>query len=203
MSVLTLYEIENDLAAFLDTADGGVDEALEQQFLDQFQATLAQAVEKRDRVAQFLAYCEQQAAFADAEIKRLQALKKSYQRAKERLEEYVVHVIRSIGPDETGRYRPLAGRTATLSIRACPPSVEIRNEEFVPSQYKMLTVTVPLAQWERAIGRMDADDATELLRSVTRMEISIDKRAIKAAIDAGETVPGADLAIGKYTLIRK
>jgi hypothetical protein len=35
------------------------------------------------------------------------------------------------------------------------------------------------------------------------MEISIDKRAIKAAIDAGETVPGADLAIGKYTLIRK
>ena len=62
---LTLYAIEEQLIAMADTAEL-VPEEHEQAFLEEFRAALTAAVEKRDRVGQFLAHLEQQAAFAKA-----------------------------------------------------------------------------------------------------------------------------------------
>lgn len=70
--------------------------------------------------------------------------------------------------------KKLEGRTATFSLRAVPASVLILDEAEVPEEFKRTTVTV-----------------------------SVDKKAIKKAIDEGRDVPGADLSMGKQTLVRK
>lgn len=54
--------------------------------------------------------------------------------------------------------------TITVKVRKCPPSVEVLDEGDIPEAY-----------WNEKVAR------------------SIDKTAIKAAINAGEYVPGAAL----------
>lgn len=70
--------------------------------------------------------------------------------------------------------RKLEGRTATFMLRAVPASVVITDEAEIPEEFKRSTVT-----------------------------ISVDKKAIKKAIDEGRDIPGADLSMGKQTLVRK
>lgn len=70
--------------------------------------------------------------------------------------------------------KKLEGRTATFSLRSVPASVVITDEAEIPEEFKRTTITV-----------------------------AVDKRAIKKAIDDGRDVPGADLSMGKQTLVRK
>ncbi|MFN3323393.1 MAG: siphovirus Gp157 family protein [Bryobacteraceae bacterium] len=202
-TALTLYNIEEHLVALLDTADMVEEPEQQEAIFQEIQQALVQAVEKRDRCAQFLVHCGSQQAAIDAEIKRLQALRKSYARAEERMEEYIVRTIQGIGPDEKGRYRKLEGKTCVFSVRACPPSVEVRNEGEIPAEFKTLTITVPATAWEAVADSLDIDERTKFLASVKKCEVAVDKKAIKAAIDGGTSVPGADLAIGKFSLVRK
>ena len=70
--------------------------------------------------------------------------------------------------------KKLEGNTATFTLRAAPASVVVLNEGDIPAEFKRTTVSV-----------------------------SVDKTAIKKAINEGRDVPGADLSIGKNTLVRK
>jgi len=202
-TALTLYNIEEHLVALLDTADMVEEPEQQEAIFQEIQQALVQAVEKRDRCAQFLVHCESQQKAIDQEIKRLQALKKSYARAQERMEEYIVRTIQALGPDERGRYRKLEGRTCVFAIRACPPSVEVRDEAAIPAEYKTLTITVPATAWEELVDSVDIDERSKFLAAVKKTECAIDKKAVKAAIDGGTEVPGADIAIGKYALALK
>lgn len=68
----------------------------------------------------------------------------------------------------------LEGQTATFFLRAATPALIVSDEALVPDEFKETTVSV-----------------------------SINRAAIKKAIEAGRDVPGADLAIGGQTLVRK
>lgn len=68
----------------------------------------------------------------------------------------------------------LDGQTATFYLRAATPAVVISDEAAVPEEFKRTTITV-----------------------------TIDKLAIRKAIEAGHDVPGADLALGGQTLVRR
>ncbi len=50
----------------------------------------------------------------------------------ERVEQYVVRVIKDQGADSKGKYRKLEGNALTLSLRKCPVSVDITDEVAVP-----------------------------------------------------------------------
>ena len=80
-----LYVIEDHLAALIETAEL-VSPEQEQEFRVEFQTALTSAVEKRDRVGQFLAHLEQQIDFARFEIDRLRQRKATYERTLARLE---------------------------------------------------------------------------------------------------------------------
>src|SRR5580692_11572997 len=69
-----LYVIEDHLAALIETAEL-VSPEQEQEFRVEFQTALTAAVEKRDRVGQFLAHLAQQIDFAKFEIDRLRQRK--------------------------------------------------------------------------------------------------------------------------------
>ena len=196
-----LYVIEDHLAALIETAEL-VSPEQEQEFRAEFRAALTAAVEKRDRVGQFLGHLEQQIGFAKFEIDRLKHRKASCERALERLESYVVETIENLGTDSKGKYPRLEGKTTTFSVRACPPSVEATDEAAIPSEYKALTLKIPAVMWEQLLDGLEIEQRAAVLRQVRSPEVSADKRSIKAAIDGGANVPGAGLVTGRHTLRR-
>ena len=70
--------------------------------------------------------------------------------------------------------RVLEGETSKLILRTNTPGVAVDDEQLVPPEFKTI-----------------------------KQEIQIDKRAIKKALDAGESVPGARLRQPTVTLLRK
>ena len=105
------------------------------------------AAEKRDRVADFIHFCEGMAELAKAEGKRLQARQKHFEATAERVSAMVLRVLDYLG------VKKLEGRTNTLKKRKCPPSVRIIDEAKVPAEYKHITVTLPAASMARASRR--------------------------------------------------
>jgi hypothetical protein len=202
-TAVTLYGLEEQLVALLDTVDMVEDPEQQDAIAQEIIATHMACVEKRDRVGQFLVHCEGQQATIDAEIKRLQALKKAYSKTQERVEDHIVRTIQSFGTDEKGKYRKLEGKTTVFSVRVCPPSVNVTNEGAVPAEFKTLTITVPATAWEELIDNVDLDERCKFLAAVKKTECAIDKKGVKSAIDQKKEVPGACIANGRYSLIRK
>jgi Siphovirus Gp157 len=196
-----LYVIEDQLAALVETAEL-VSPEQEQEFRAEFQAALTAAVEKRDRVGQFLAHLEQQIDFAKFEIDRLRQRKATCERALVRLADYVIGTIENLGTDGKGKYRRLEGKTTTFSLRACPPSVEVADESAIPAEYKLLILKLPAVTWEQLLDGLEIEQRAAVLEQVKGPEVSVDKRSIKAALDGGAEVPGAGLAIGRHSLRR-
>jgi len=196
-----LYVIEDYLAALIETAES-VSPEQEQGFRAGFQNALTAAVEKRDQVGHFLAHLEQQIDFARFEIDRLRQRKATCERALARLENYVIETLENLGTDSKGRYRKLEGKTTTFSLRACPPSVEVTDESAIPSEHKMLTLKLPAVTWEQLLDGLDIERRVAVLEQVKSPEVSVDKRSVKAAIDGGADVPGANLATGRHSLKR-
>ena len=108
-----LYDIEQHLAALLDTEEM-VPAELEEQFSRELQATLTTAVEKRDRVGQFILHLNSQIALAHAEVKRLQERETFFEKVLNRVENYVTWTIDSLGLDAKGKRKTLEGKTLTL-----------------------------------------------------------------------------------------
>jgi hypothetical protein len=198
---LSLYAIEEQLLAYTDTADL-VPEDQEQAFLEEFKAALVAAIDKRDRVGQFLNHLDAQAAFAAAEIQRLQERKKTFEAMRDRIESYVIRVIEGLGTDPKGKPKKLEGRTVTFSIRACPASVEIKDESEIPLDYKTAAIKLPARTWESLLDNLDLETRARITDQATRSD-SVDKRAVKAAITDNHEIPGATLTVGKFSLVRK
>ena len=196
-----LYVIEDHLAALIETAEL-VSPEQEQEFRAEFQTALIAAVDKRDRVGQFLAHLEQQIDFAKFEIDRLRQRKATCERALARLENYVIETIENLGTDGKGKHRTLEGKTTTFSVRACPPSVEVTDEAAIPTEYRTLTLRLPALTWEQLLDGLDIEQRAAVLGQVKSPEFSADKRSIKTAIDGGVHVPGACLVSGRHSLRR-
>ena len=197
-----LYLVEDYLAALIETAEL-VPPEQEQEFRAEFESALLTAVEKRDRVGQFFAHLEHQIEFASFEIERLKQRKATFERALERLETYVIQTIENLGTDDKGKYRSLEGNTTTFSLRLCPPSVEVADQTAIPADFKTLLLKVPANTWEQLLDDLDVDRRAEIVGQVKTAEIKVDKRSIKAAIDSGADVPGADVVFGRHSLRRR
>lgn len=70
--------------------------------------------------------------------------------------------------------KKMKGNTTELSLRQNAAAVEITDEAQVPAEFKIVHQTV-----------------------------TVDKRAVKKAIESGAEVPGADLHFGTISLVRK
>jgi len=195
---LTLWDVEERYMALLDT-EALVAPEEQQEFYGELEVALRTAVEKRDRVGQFLLLCDDRMSAIDAEIERLRKLKSQWERAQERMEQYVIRVIESQGSDDKGKYPKLKGNTCILGIQRNPSTVEITDEAAVPSAFKTLTITIPAEAWEEHISRFGSLKP-DVLKDIKSTSVSINKRAIKKALDANEQVDGADLKFGTHRL---
>jgi hypothetical protein len=166
MGGMTLYELEDDLAALVETQEaGGVPVELEAEIQLRVQEALTGAVEKRDRMAQFLAHLEGQQELAQAEIRRLQERKRVMGATQERLERYVIAVMERLG------VKKLEGQVSTLSLRACPVSVVIEDERCVPEAYAEYVT-------ERRVSKLRIKLALEGGEEVTGARLVTDKKTL-------------------------
>lgn len=200
---LTLWDAEHDLASFFDTLEM-VEPCHEQEFLEEFSKSLTTAQDKRDRVAHALTHLESVQQLAKQEIERLKLRVAVAEHAQAKLESYVVKVIESLGIDEkTGRYKKLEGKTTTLSIAGCPPSVNITDETLVPAEYKSACLKLPALLWEELLNSVDIELRDKVLTAIKSPDLIVSKSQLKTALDSGAAVPGADLTIGRNRLVRK
>jgi hypothetical protein len=191
-----LYEVEDQLLALLNSEDSVTDEQ-KQEFERDLAESLKTAVAKRDRVAGFIKMCEHAAASAAVEIKRLQDRKRIFENTGDRLRGYVVSIIESLGLDDKGKLRKLQGSNFTLSARACPASVKITDETKIPNSLKRVRLDMTVETWE-AICKLPG-----MLEPFPVASYYTDGAALKAALEGSEEVPGAELIVGKNTLVVK
>jgi hypothetical protein len=187
----TLFQIEESLMLLAESAE---EEGLTPEIETALTAYLEGAVEKRDRVAEFIHFCEAMAELAKAEVKRLQARQKHFEATADRVGSMVLHVLDWFG------VKKLEGRTNTLKKRKCPPSVNVIDEQKIPAEYKRVTVTLPLPQWQELLAGTSEDSRNSLLSVLRKQEITLDLEAIKQALNLEKVVEGADLAINRFKL---
>jgi hypothetical protein len=215
---LSLYELEERLTALADSTELVAPEQ-EQEFLVEFQAALLEAKDKRDRVAQFLAYCESQSTLAKTEIDRLRKRQSGFDRMVERVEGYVLRVILHQEPDSKGKYPRLEGNTSSFGTQRNPPTVIVTDEAAVPSTYKIVTVTLPAVLWEAVCDSFDLEFRAQVLDAMKKPDYAVVKALVKDAIAAAvpdwknhiehrpsvyaDSIPGAAIAAGEFRLVRK
>jgi hypothetical protein len=214
-----LYETETNLVAYYDGEPTPEQEA-------EFKADLAEAlrvaVKKRDASAGFILQCENLAEFAAQEIRRLQARKNVFINWADRHRAYVCSIIEQLPPDAKGKPAKLEGERFRMSVRAVPASLEITDAKAVPLTYKTVTVTMPAVAYEvlkATFGMGGVEIPAKVAATLTDEErrlviepfdfaklpahYSIDNAAVKAALQAGNNIPGADLRVGGMTLVVK
>ena len=118
----TLYELEDNLQALVNSIELAEDPADRESILEEIGQALRRTVEKRDAVMAFLRHCQAQQKFADSEIERIQKRKASIARLQEELETHLVQVVeRYAKPDRRGVQR-LEGNFSSLRIQKNPDS---------------------------------------------------------------------------------
>lgn len=192
-----LYDMELHLAALIDTEEL-IPAELAQEFALELHATLVGTEDKRDRVAQFRQHLEATAAFSKAEVARVQARQRTYERGLEQLDAYITRVIEMLGRDGKGKRKKLEGKVCTLGLHGCDVRAEVTDEAAVPTRYKRVTITLPAESWELVCDSLDLDLRDQVLAAVTSPKIEVSTSLVKADLKAGVEVTGAKLAGGTY-----
>jgi hypothetical protein len=187
----TLFQIEESLVLLAESAE---EEGLTPEIERALTVYLEGAAEKRDRVADFIHFCEGMAELAKAEGKRLQARQKHFEATAERVSAMVLRVLDYLG------VKKLEGRTNTLKKRKCPPSVKIIDDAKVPAEFKHITVTLLLPQWQELLAGSGEELRKAVLSSIRKQETTVELEAIKQALNLERTVEGADLVINRFKL---
>jgi len=197
----TLYELEDSLAAFVNTIDLAEDEPTRQVIRDEIGQALRKTKDKRDAVVAFLKHCEQQQTFADAEIERIEKRKAFIARVQEELERHIVRVVEQFAvPDRRGIQR-LEGNVSILRAQKNPDSVLITDMNAIPLAYKQVVLSMPAYVWEALLIRAGHQDRKEFESRVDKREFRPDKKAIAAELKKGIAIPGADLKFGDNRLL--
>jgi Siphovirus Gp157 len=197
----TLYELEDNLHALVDSIDLAEEPSVRETILEEIGQALRKAADKRDAVVAFLRHCELQRMFADAEIERIQKRKAAIARVQDELESYLVRVVeRYATPDRRGVQR-LEGNFSTLRIQKNPDSVLITDVAAIPLAFKQAILAMPAHVWEALLQCLGLEERKTFEARVEKLEFKPDKKAIAAELKRGTEIPGADLKFGDWRLV--
>jgi hypothetical protein len=200
-SSCTLYELEDNLQALVNSIDLAEEPSARESILEEIGQALRRTAEKRDAVVAFLRHCEMQLRFADAEIQRIEKRKASIARLQEELEDHLVQVVEQYAkPDRRGVKR-LEGNFSSMRIQKNPDSVLITDVGAVPLAFKQALLAMPAHVWEALLQRLGLDERKTWENLVEKLEFKPDKKAIGAELKTGNEIPGADLKFGEWRLV--
>lgn len=209
---LSLYDIEDHLQCLLDSA-GMIPEGDDALFVQEKYAILEEIAEadaagkhKRDGVAKYIRSLKAAQDAIAQEVNYLLGRKKALENHEARLRDYVIGIVEQYSTIRPGtrERKELKGNIHSLQLRQNPPSVVIEDEALVPTKFKRITVTMSLEIWQQHIEeclRMNSSIMGPFMTDVYRTNtVTISKRDIADAIEAGEEVPGVDVQFGELRL---
>lgn len=136
MSNLSLYNITNKFVELMDKAQEG---ELTQEEYDQLGEELA--LELQNKSANIIGYVKNSESLLEAikaEEKRLTDMRKAGEVKLEKFKQYVKENMEKLGITK------MDTELGTLSIAKNPMSVEIKNEDEIPSEFKVEVVTTKI-----------------------------------------------------------
>lgn len=195
-SALTLYDIEDDLLALVDSEES-VPAEMEEQFRSDLARALVASKDKRERSARGILQDDASAAFARKEAQRIGEWARGREARAERKRAYVLAVIGSMDRDKKGKFAKLEGHTVTMSARACPASVDIVDGSLVPLDLKMVCVTLPAWLWkdmEQLVREEEELLAVDLDLSLKAIppSYSIDKAELRKRLEQTDPCANCD-----------
>lgn len=204
-SPFSLAEIEDFLAAMVDSAECVTDEQMAEYLADLGEATDV-ALQKRDRCAGAIFRYEEMVQLIEARRSHLQdrmdqlaMLSTRVKAERQRYESYLIGIVEKYGEvPKRAKNKRLDGRIFSLALSTGPDSVVVENEDEIPAEFKRVTVTLPLHVYEelKALGFTQGFTDSEMPSG--RVEVM--KSAVKKALAADQLVPGADLKFGDVRL---
>jgi hypothetical protein len=78
--------------------------------------------------------------------------------------------------------------------------VKIIDEAKVPAEFKHITVTLPLPQWQELLAGCGEEFRKAVVSCIRKQETSVELDAIKQALNLEKAVEGADLVINRFKL---
>lgn len=136
MSNLSLYNITNKFVEIMDKAENG--ELTEEEY-NQLGEELA--VELQKKSSSIIGYAQNEEALIEAvdmQIKRLTEFKKAKQNNLDKFKQYVKDNMERL------QISKIETELGVLSISKNPMSVEIENEEEIPTEFKLEVVTTKI-----------------------------------------------------------
>jgi hypothetical protein len=189
-----LYQLSKELSEINDqliTDQGEISPELELR-LDQVNLALT---EKATGLRKWLARIDGDTLGLDAEIERLQKIRKQHANLYERLKAYVKKNM------EVADLKKIETPIGNFTIAKNPPSVELNLKPTVKSIEETLN-----ADWETQTNVWDTPEKLALNATPEQFRVIVpetwtpDKKAIKAAIEEGYDVPGWKLVNDKTNL---
>ena len=129
---ITLYEMTTDLVNLMDEE---MNENTKEEIIE---AIKLQMEVKAENIIAVIRNYETRIEAIKAEEKRLAEYRKSEQKSLERLKEYTTYCMEQLGN------KKLDTSLGRISLRKKPASLNIVNEELIPSEYKELVQTVKI-----------------------------------------------------------
>lgn len=164
MSDLTLYNITNKFAELMDRAENG--ELTEEEYNKLGEELALELQNKSSNIIGYVRNSELLIEAMKAEEKRISDMRKAGEAKLEKFKQYVLENMERLGLSK------IQTELGALSVSKNPMSVEIENEDEIPSEFKQEVVTT-----------------------------KIDKTAIKNHFKAtGEIIPGTKIIDDKMSL---
>jgi hypothetical protein len=193
----SLFEIDAELDGLLDeieeqTAQNGEPAG---ELVARFQQFCSAHGEKVDRIGRFLRRMEAREMFCRAETIRLGDRARAAAGKVERTKNMVLYYLMSRD------LKSIEGREFTLrSQKNSQDSMRITDEAALPASFRRIDARIGGALWETLHANLP-DELGRMLESAVE-ESRPDTDAIKAAIQGGEEVPGAELRRGWHLRIK-
>lgn len=201
----SLFEIEDFLAAMVESAEAVTPEQMKEYLSDLGEASDI-AVQKRDRCAQAIFRYEEMIQIVEARRAHLQdrmdqmaILVQRVRDEQRKFEKYLISIVEQYGAAPKGaKNKRLEGRMFALALATSPDSVVVTEEKAVPKEFKKVAVKIALPVYERLVELGFTQGYTE--KEMPQGIVEVVKAEVKKALDAGEDVPGADLKYGTTRL---
>jgi ribosomal 50S subunit-associated protein YjgA (DUF615 family) len=200
-TALTLYDLEDNLAALVNTFEMVEEAETRKLILDDIGNALRQVKAKRDAVVGFLRHCEAQQQFADQEIERIKTRRDRMAKFQAEFEQYLIRVIDQFVVADRRGVKRLEGNFSSMRLQKNPDSVVITDEKALPVAWKDVVLTMPAYVWEALLERLEKEERAVFEARVKKLEFKPDKRALAGELKNGEEIPGADLKFGDLRLV--
>ncbi len=183
-TAMGLFDIERTLHEMVDIwQEAQTPEAIEEAE-QAIRVYIEAEVRKVDNIRKYVRFCDAQSAAAKAEAALQRSRQAVWEARADRLKQFVYDVMQSF------RVKKLEGNTGSLAIKGNGGKLplSIVSETLVPDDFCDVTITMTVPAWRALVTRANVEAVQGA--KVTR---AISNDRIRAALEAGEGVPGARL----------